>query len=135
MTTGLKTPSSYYIELITTFPPRPITNDAELTATQNQINSLLDKGKLTQDDRDYLKVLGTLVYDYEDKNEPMPTLKGVELLKALLEESNLQAKDLASICQSDSIVLDILDRKRELTATQIKELAAFFHISPAAFFE
>ncbi len=71
MTTGLKTPSSYYIELITTFPPRPITNEAELIATQNQINSFLDKGKLTQDDRDYLKVLGTLVYDYEDKNEPM----------------------------------------------------------------
>jgi HTH-type transcriptional regulator/antitoxin HigA len=135
MTTGLKTPSSYYIELITTFPPRPITNDAELIATQNQINSLLDKGKLTQDDRDYLKVLGTLVYDYEDKNEPMPTLKGIELLTALLEESNLQPKDLASICQSESIVLDILNRKRDLTASQIKELAAFFHISPASFLE
>ena len=131
----MKTPSSYYIELITTFPPRPITNDAELIATQSQINSILDKGKLTQDDRDYLKVLGTLVYDYEDKNEPMPTLKGVELLKALLDESNLQPKDLVPSCQSDSIVLDILDRKRDLTATQIKELAAFFHISPAAFFE
>lgn len=103
----MKTPTSYYIELITTFPPRPITNEAELIATQNQINSILDKGKLTQDDRDYLKVLGTLVYDYEDKNEPMPILKGVELLKALLEESNLQPKDLASICQSESIVLDI----------------------------
>ncbi len=131
----MKTPSSYYIELITTFPPRPITNDAELIATQSQINSILDKGKLTQDDRDYLKVLGTLVYDYEDKNEPMPTLKGVELLTALLDESNLQPKDLVPSCQSDSIVLHILDRRRELTASQIKELAAFFHISPAAFFE
>ncbi|MBW4549198.1 MAG: transcriptional regulator [Symplocastrum torsivum CPER-KK1] len=131
----MKTPTSYYIELITTFPPRPITNEAELIATQNQINSLLDKGNLIQDDRDYLKVLGTLVYDYEDKNEPMPTLKGVELLKALLEESNLQPKDLPSICQSESIILEILDRRRELTASQIKELAAFFHISPAAFFE
>jgi HTH-type transcriptional regulator/antitoxin HigA len=135
MTTGLKTPSSYYIELITSFPPRPITNDVELIATQNQINSILDKGKLTQDDRDYLKVLGTLVYDYEEKNEPTPTLKGVELLKALLEESNLQPKDLASICKSESIVLDILDEKRELTASQIKQLAAFFHISPASFLE
>ncbi len=135
MTTGLKTPSSYYIELITTFPPRPITNDAELIATQHQINSILDKRKLTQDDRDYLKVLGTLVYDYEDKNEPMPTLKGVELLKALLEEFNLQPKDLVPICKSESIVLDILEGKRELTANQIKELAAFFHISPTAFFE
>ncbi len=135
MTIGLKTPSNYYIELITTFPPRPITNEAELVATQNQINSLLDKGKLTQDDRDYLKVLGILVYDYEDKNEPMPILKGVELLKALLEESNLQPKDLAFICESESIVLDILDGKRELTASQIKELAIFFHMSPTAFFE
>ncbi len=135
MTTGLKTPSSYYIELLTNFPPRPITNDAELIATQNQINSILDKSKLAQDDRDYLKVLGTLVYDYEDKNEPMPTLKGVELLKALLEESSLQPKDLASICQSESTVLDILEGKRELTANQIKELAAFFHISPTALFE
>ncbi|MEO8891890.1 MAG: transcriptional regulator [Coleofasciculaceae cyanobacterium] len=135
MTTGLKTPSSYYIELITTFPPRPITNDAELIATQNQINSILDKGKLTQDDRDYLKVLGTLVYDFEDKNEPMPTLKGIKLLKALLEESNFKPKDLVSICDNESIVLDILNGKRELTATQIKELAAFFHISPARFLE
>lgn len=135
MTTGLRTPSSYYIELITTFPPRPITNDDELIATQNQINSILDKGKLSQDDRDYLKVLGTLVYDYGDENEPMPTLKGVELLKALLEESNLQPKDLVPICQSESIVLDILNGNRELTASQMKELAAFFHISPTALFE
>lgn len=135
MTTGLKTPSSYYIELITTFPPRPITNDAELIATQNQINYILGKSKLTQDDRDYLKVLGTLVYDFEDKNEPMPTLKGAELLKALLEESNIQPQDLVPIFPSESIVLDILNGERELTASQIKELAAFFHISPGSFFE
>ncbi len=32
MMTGLKTPSSYYIEIITTFPPRPITCEAELIA-------------------------------------------------------------------------------------------------------
>ncbi|MBE9128613.1 MULTISPECIES: helix-turn-helix domain-containing protein [unclassified Coleofasciculus] len=119
----------------TSFTSRPITNDTELIATQNQINHILDKGKLTQDDRDYLKVLGTLVYDYEDKNESMPTLKGIELLTALLEESNLQPKDLAPICQSESIVLDILNRNRELTASQMKELATFFHISPAALFE
>ena len=56
MMTGIKTPSNYYMELINAFPPRPITNEAELTATQTRINSLLDKAPLTQDDRDYLKV-------------------------------------------------------------------------------
>jgi HTH-type transcriptional regulator/antitoxin HigA len=50
MTSGLKIPSNYYIKLITTFPPRPITNEDELIATQNQINSILDQGNITQDD-------------------------------------------------------------------------------------
>jgi HTH-type transcriptional regulator / antitoxin HigA len=135
MTTGLKTPSSYYMELITTFPPCPIANDAELIATQNQINSILHKGKLTQDDRDYLKVLGLLVYDYENNNEPMPLLKPSELLQALLEESNLQPKDLVSIFETESAVLDVLNGERQLTAEQIEKLAALFQIYPNAFVE
>ena len=81
MTTGLKTPSSYYIEIIKTFPPRPITCEAELIATQNRIDSIMSQSNLTQDDRDYLNVLGTFVYDYEQKPEPMPVLKGIALLK------------------------------------------------------
>jgi HTH-type transcriptional regulator / antitoxin HigA len=135
MTSGLKSPSSYYIELITTFAPRPITNEAELIATQNRINSILDKGNLTQDDKDYVNVLGTLVYDYEEKNEPMPILKGVALLKALLEESNLQPKHLITICESESNILDILNGKAKLNGNQIKQLAAFFQISPSYFVE
>jgi HTH-type transcriptional regulator / antitoxin HigA len=133
MTSGLKTPSSYYIKLINTFPPRPITNETELIATQNHINSILDKGNLLQEDKDYLIVLGVLVYDYEQKYEQMPILKGVELFKALLEESNLSPKDLAHICGSEYNVLDILDGKQRLTEQQIKELAAFFQISPSYF--
>ncbi|MBW4631554.1 MAG: transcriptional regulator [Iphinoe sp. HA4291-MV1] len=135
MMSGLKTPSSYYMELVNIFPPRPITNETELIATQNRIHSILDKGNMTQDDRDYLKVLGTLVYDYEQQHELMPTLTGVKLLKALLKESNLQPKDLAHICESESTVLDILNGQCQLTDNQIKELAAFFKISPSDFVE
>ena len=86
------------MELITTFPPRPITNEAELIATQNRINAILDKGPLTRDDRDYLNVLGMLVYEYEEKHEPpMPEISGVELLQALLVEFQLQPQDLVPI--------------------------------------
>jgi len=74
MTTGLRTPSTYYLSLITKFPPRPITNDAELIANQQMINSILDKNNLNQDDQDYLRVLGMLVYEYEEKNEQFPEL-------------------------------------------------------------
>ncbi|ARV62716.1 transcriptional regulator [Nostocales cyanobacterium HT-58-2] len=135
MTSGLKSPSDYYMKLINNFPPRPITNQAELIATQNQINSILDKRNLTQDDRDYLKVLGTLVYDYEQQHEPIPILKGVELLKALLEESSLEPRNLAYIFESESIVLDVINGKHKLTENQIKELAKLFHISPSYFVE
>jgi HTH-type transcriptional regulator / antitoxin HigA len=133
MTSGLKTPSSYYIELITFFPPRPITNEAELIATQNRINHILDKGNLTQDERDYLKVLAVLVYDYEQQHEIIPPLKGIELLEALLEESNLEPKDLISICGSESQVLNILSGKSQLTKNEIQALADFFKISPTYF--
>ena len=72
MTTGIENPSKYYIELINSFPPRPINNQAELIATQNKINSILDKQNLTQDDKDYLQVLGMLVYEYEETHEVIP---------------------------------------------------------------
>lgn len=135
MTTGLKTPSSYYIEIITTFPPRPITCEAELIATQNRIDSIVNRRNLTQDDRDYLNVLGTLIYDYEQKHEPMPVLKGIKLLKALMIEDNIQEKDLIDIFESESWVSEVMNGKRELTVSQIQKLAKFFHLSPVAFLE
>lgn len=69
MTSGLKTPSNYYLKLIAEFPPRPITNELEYQATQAQINKILDKSQLNSDDRAYLKILGLIVYDYEEQTE------------------------------------------------------------------
>ena len=123
------------MEIITTFPPRPITCEAELIATQNRINSIVSRSNLTQDDRDYLNVLGTLVYDYEQKHEPMPVLKGIALLKALMVEENIQEKDLVDIFESESWVSEMIDGKRELTASRIHKLAKFFHLSLVAFLE
>ena len=69
MTSSLKIPSRYYMELITTFPPRPIDNELEYAATQTQINKILDKSELNSDDRAYLKILGLTIYDYEEQTE------------------------------------------------------------------
>ncbi len=134
MTIGLKTPNSYYMEIIATFLPRPITNEAELIATQNRINDILDKGPLTRDDRDYLNVLGMLVYEYEEKHEPpMPKIRGVEFIQALLAESQLQPQDLVPIFGNESTVWELLNGDRQLADNQIQELADFFHISPSMF--
>jgi HTH-type transcriptional regulator/antitoxin HigA len=58
MITGLTIPSPYYLSLITEFAPRPITNDLELSIIQERINTILDQKNLSQDDRDYINVLG-----------------------------------------------------------------------------
>jgi len=126
--------SNDYIELLTSFPPRPITSEEELELTQNMIDQLLDQGKLSQDEKDYLNVLGALVYEYEQQQEPIPDIYGVELLKSLIEDNGLRQKDLVSIFKTESIVSDILNGKREITKRHIEELAEFFHVSPAVFF-
>jgi HTH-type transcriptional regulator/antitoxin HigA len=131
MTTGLKTPNDYYLQLLMTFPPRPINTEEELAATQARIDSLIDQKQLTQDDQDYLNLLGMLVYDYEKKHEPEPVLGGVELLKTAMEEASLQPQDLAPILGDESAVNRILNGTLELNVGQLNQLAELFHVSPA----
>lgn len=122
-----------YVELLQAFPPRPIKSDEELIATQNVIDSLIDNAPLTLDEQDYLDVLGTLVYEYEQTKEPVPDIYGIELLKALMEEYGLGQKDLIPVFKTESIMSDILTEKCKLTIDHIQGLAEIFHLSPAVF--
>ncbi|MDJ0509149.1 MAG: transcriptional regulator [Crocosphaera sp.] len=118
MTTGLTINSPYYLNLITEFAPRPITNEDELKATQGRINELLDKKDINQDDQDYLRVLGLLVYDYEEKNEQFPQLTDGELLQSLMEDYNITIQDFLGIFDQEQIILDILSGKRNFTSQE-----------------
>lgn len=123
-----------YIELLQKFPPRPITSESDFKATQIIVNQLLDKLELTPEEEDYLDVLGTLISEYEKKEDIISDIYGIELLKALIEERNLKQKDLVPIFKTESIISDILNGKRQLTTRHIQELAGFFNLSPAVFF-
>jgi HTH-type transcriptional regulator / antitoxin HigA len=118
MTTGLTTPSPYYLNLIAEFAPRPITNDAELVATQQRINSIIDNKNLNQDERDYLRVLGILIYDYEEKNERFPELTDGELLQTLMKDYDLKVQDFLGIFDQEQTILDILNGKRNLNSQE-----------------
>ncbi|NJL23379.1 MAG: transcriptional regulator [Leptolyngbyaceae cyanobacterium SM1_3_5] len=122
-----------YINLLQQFPPRPINSEAEFAAAQAVVDSLLDS-EITPEKRDYLNVLGVLIYEYEEKNVLIPDLYGVALLKALISESGLRQKDLIPIFKTESIASAILNGQRKLTVEHIEKFAKFFNISPAAFF-
>ena len=123
-----------YTELLTYFPPRPIKHEEDLEKTQAVVDSLLDKGELTESEEDYLNLLGILIYEYESKQDLVPDISGVELLKVLIAELNLKQKDLVPIFKTESIVSDVLKGKRKLTVEHIQKLAEFFNLSPAVFF-
>lgn len=133
MTRGIAR-SEPYVELLRSFPPRPISDEVEFAATQSVVDALLDRPELTADEQDYLNVLGTLIAEYEQTLDPLPDISGVELLEILIEEQNLRQKDLVPIFKTESIVSDVLHGRRKLTVEHIQKLAAFFHVSPAVFF-
>ncbi len=123
-----------YLELLKQYPPRPIDDEEDLEMMQEVINRLLDKPQLTAEEREYLNVLGALIYEYEENQEPIPDIYGLELLKFILEEKKLQKQDLLSIFESKSTLDDILDGQQELTPVYIQKLANFLNISPDLFF-
>jgi len=123
-----------YLELLKQYPPRPIHDEEDLEMMQEVINRLLDKPQLTVEEREYLNVLGSLIYEYEENQEPIPDIYGLELLKFILEEKKLQKQDLLSIFESKSTLDDILDGQQDLTPVYIQKLANFLNISPDLFF-
>jgi HTH-type transcriptional regulator/antitoxin HigA len=124
-----------FIDLLITFPPRTIKSEEDLEKTQAVVDNLLDKGKLTQEEEDYLNLLGMLIYQYEEETQKqVPDIYGVELLKVLMAELNLKQKDLVPIFKTESIVSDVLNGQRKLTVEHIQNLADFFKTSPAVFF-
>ena len=90
---------------------------------------------LEPEQKDYLNLLGMLVYEYKEKHISMPDLQGIELLKALIEELDLKQKDLVPIFKTESIRSAILSGQRKFTIEHIEKLATFFHVSPAVFFD
>jgi HTH-type transcriptional regulator/antitoxin HigA len=75
-----------------------------------------------------------LIEAYEEEHHSIPDASPVEVLRALMEAHNLRQKDLAPIFGSESIVSEILHKKRGLNRTHIERLSQRFHVSPAVFF-
>jgi HTH-type transcriptional regulator / antitoxin HigA len=126
-----------YGQLLSAFLPHTISNQTEYNEVQKEIDRLIDQGDLTDEETAYLDLLGTLIWAYEAQTEDKAnyTLRGVELLKGLLELHDLKQKDLVSIFKSESIISAILNGKRKLTVAHINQLAAFFHVPHELFFE
>lgn len=92
--------------------------------------------ELTEDERDYLTMLSIVVEAYEEATEDEEDyeLRGIELIRALLDKQNLRQKDLLDIFKTESIASAILNGKRRLTVDHIDKLARRFDLPHELFF-
>lgn len=126
-----------YRDLLLRFLPRPIATEEAYWATQKEVDRLIDKQELSPDEEDYLHLLGTLIMDYEERTEDPADyeLRGIPLVKGLLELHDLKQQDLVPIFKTKSIVSAVLNGKRQMTVEHIDGLARFFNLPHELFFE
>ena len=115
-------------------PVLSIRDAAEYDKAIVTLNALIDEVGTEEQHPLYelLDTLGTVIHAYEEKHHPIPECSGVEVLKLLMEEHQLEPGDLSELGPPDT-VLEILKGERDLTVTHIHTLAKTFQVSPAVF--
>jgi HTH-type transcriptional regulator/antitoxin HigA len=127
----IEVPEKYALEVSS---PTPITSERQHEEYLSVLDKLASKERPTAEEEKYAQVLMTLIEAYEEEHDSVPDASPVEVLRALMDANNLRQKDLAPIFGSESIVSEVLHRKRELNRTHIEKLSKRFHVSPAVFF-
>jgi HTH-type transcriptional regulator/antitoxin HigA len=112
-----------------------VTTQQQAYEYQQVIDSFIDKPEqVTEDERQFMALLGELISAWEDEKYELPAISGVELVRNLLQENNLRQKDLVGIVfPSEGVASEVLNGKRRLTLAFIERLGNFFHLPPAAF--
>lgn len=75
MATETRTTEGAYLRLVQEFPLRPLKSEADLDRAIAMLDRLIDLGESerSEDEDDYMDVLGTLVMEYEEVHWPMPS--------------------------------------------------------------
>jgi HTH-type transcriptional regulator / antitoxin HigA len=123
-------------DLVQVMPPQAISDDVQYENTLEIVDRLMATQRLTQGQKLYLETLVQLVEAYEARHHAIDTngLGGVEVLKHLLAENDMNASDLARLLGIHaSMGSKILQGDRSLTLDHIRKLAERFKVGPEVF--
>jgi HTH-type transcriptional regulator/antitoxin HigA len=84
--------------------------------------------------QDEIELLSLLIEKWDNEKNSLNDLNPIELLKALMNENDLKAKDLIGILElSKSTISKILNYHKGLSKETIRKLSDYFKISQEAF--
>ena len=107
---------------------KPIRTDSDYEAALQEIERLWDVVPGSSEG-DKLDVLVTLVEAYEEKQYPILPPDPVEAILHHLESQGLSRRDLEPYIGTRARVSEVLNRKRPLTLTMIRQLQSGLGIS------
>ncbi len=114
--------------------PTTIASERQHEDYLSVLEKLSSRENPTREEEKYAEVLITLIEAYEEEHHPILAASPLEVLRALMAANDLRQKDLVSIFGSESIVSEVLNKKRDLNKNHIEKLSKRFHVSPAVFF-
>lgn len=88
----------------------------------------------TKEMKDEIDLLTVLIEKWDDEHNTFEDVDPITLLKSLMNDRDLKAKDLVTILGvSKGLVSDILNYKKGLSKENIRLLASYFSMSQEAF--
>jgi antitoxin component HigA of HigAB toxin-antitoxin module len=115
---------------------RPIHDDVEYGNVGEILDVLaVNEDRLNTDQRDFLEALTALIEQYDRAQEPLcaSRITGLEALKFLLKENDMNGSDLGRLLGHRTAGSAILRGKRKLTIAQIRKLAGHFSVDASLF--
>ncbi|MEZ5477243.1 MAG: transcriptional regulator [Thiolinea sp.] len=100
---------------------KPIRSEQDYHEALQEIETLMT-AEFGTAEGDKLDILVTLVEAWERMHYPMDFPDPVEAIKFVMEQRNLEAKDLVPMIGQTNRVYEVLNRKRPLTLNMIKRL-------------
>ena len=103
--------------------PHVLRDDLEYEAAMAEIERLLDEDvESGTEGYDRLEFLSVLVEHYEDDQYPMGTVTPQQAVTFMLEQKGMDRSDLDPVMGGKSRVSDFLNKKRDLSKSQIEGL-------------
>jgi HTH-type transcriptional regulator/antitoxin HigA len=111
-----------------------ITSKVQYAAYCNALEALVFSGAKDRITKDEIALLTLLIEKWDAEHNSFDDLDPIQLLRSLMEEQHLKAKDLVAMLGiSKGYASDILNYKKGLSKEVIRKLATHFKVSQEAF--
>ena len=124
---------SRYADLLGEYLPRAIDSDEENQRAIEIASKLEHQPERTVEEEEFLKLLLTLICQFEEERYPIPQGSKLSMLVHLMEAREITAVNLVPVLGSLSVVEAILAGTEDISRDRAQVLANFFGVDRVLF--